>query len=193
MHINKLFWFPFFPLLIGLAIWGPNWLRRLALISVLGLLTLIPLVITTGVFRLLVDADLIVELHRWGGHGILLWAWPMTGIVLIFAIEQIIRELRWRRGIVLIVLQTATLAFALLASITGYLGPSHGPANTLALQRFQLFHFLVFPTLLTLVSIGSWLSLRSKPWRANPPSTTGKFKENQSWENENNGNPYQSP
>ena len=91
------------------------------------------------------------DLHKWLGHGLVIAAW--------FAIPFIIgvsTKTSFRRGVAKaigkVVLLLLMLLVVLLASFTGYMGPSHIAApNEQTATRFKVLHLFVLPSLIAIL------------------------------------------
>lgn len=120
--------------------------------------------------------------HRWGGHLLVIAVWLVAvSIALGPTIERAVRRRRWLIGLAQGTLGFAAVGLAILTALTGYLGPSHGPIDSMTLQRFRVLHLGVFPALLAVALAGWWkmsrvqdreLRPRATALRSDPPAPT---------------------
>ena len=103
----------------------------------------------------------VATTHRWLPHGLFIFIMAWSAIP--FAIGVTLTRSGGRpftaaaRTLGLLVL----LGVIFLASVTGYLGPSHGPVDAMTLRRFQVLHYAVWPSI-AIVLVAWWYhSLRS--------------------------------
>lgn len=123
--------------------------RRIAgllpIVAVGALCCLVP----TGVLR----NDRLADMHSWVGHALGSFLWLSVPFAIGWLLERDIRR-RPVRAIVRSLAPLSTLALGLLASATGYLGPTHSAAiSEETRNRFQVLHLFVLPTLLTLLLV----------------------------------------
>jgi hypothetical protein len=91
------------------------------------------------------DQELASSIHRWLSHSLFILTWntvPFTvGVALARSRGRPVATVRD------ILVPVAVLGIIFLASVTGYLGPSHRPIGPMTLNRFRVFHYGVFPSL----------------------------------------------
>ena len=125
-----------------LALRWPATARRIAwlLAAATGIFLL-----TLAVTGLVRPAGVTADIHKWTGHGLVIFIW----LAVPFTIGVVLRSVGQRRsGIAVKILALLALfGIALLASMTGYLGPSHGTGDLETLHRFNVLHQLVLPGL----------------------------------------------
>jgi hypothetical protein len=120
-------------------------------------------IITTGFLR---QPAWSRSIHLWLSHALLIGEWLILPPVIGITWARIRGRVR--------VAVASTLGFLgllgalLLASITGYLGPSNGPYDLLALRRFQFLHYGVMP-LLVMAIVGWWYASLAPERRPTAP------------------------
>jgi hypothetical protein len=83
-------------------------------------------------------------IHRWLPHYLFFLAWYAVPIAIgvTLARSRASPIVRAGRSLGLLLL----LGAIFVASVTGYLGPSHGPIDSMALNRFRVLHYGVCPS-----------------------------------------------
>jgi hypothetical protein len=118
--------------------------------------------VLTGYLRMMgmPTMGLNAETHRWTGHAIVIFLWlsmPFGGGVLL--------QKCFRRRTLIAVLQLVVLliipAIGLLASITGYLGPTYSPpVSEETHKRFEILHEYFLPGILVALLVEWWWFFR---------------------------------
>lgn len=106
-------------------------------------------------------SDLLAYVHRWTGHVLVILLW----ICVPFAVLALAIGKLWRfplttigQGFVLLL----AIPVMLLASFTGYLGPSYDPLmNEETRIRFLVLHCFILPALLTCLLVAWFFIFRS--------------------------------
>jgi hypothetical protein len=137
----------------------PELCRKYARAVAVVLLAFSCVQVATGILRSGRN-DAIGELHRWNGHIFLIAAWLFAPFAIGVLWQQ---KFRRRPGLAIAqsLLLMMVVAAVLLASFTGYLGPSY--TNMLAEEtrhRFRVLHFYVFPGAMAVLLLGWWWFLR---------------------------------
>jgi hypothetical protein len=146
-----------FPMILSAAVllsWRwPGVMRRVARsFAAVTIAALLCIIVTGWGHR----HELAAPIHRWLPHGLFILAWSAVP----FAVGVTMASLR--RPVVATVRAFALLALLgvlFLASVTGYLGPSRGPIDALRLQRFQVFHYWVLPSLAMALALAWYYGL----------------------------------
>jgi hypothetical protein len=114
--------------------------------------------VLTGLLRTTLQP---VELHRWSGHGLVIFLW--LGVPFASGVMWE-RYFRWPAlsAILQFVALLAVLAIGLLAAVTGYLGPTFHPISEEAGIRFAVLHKLFLPGILSALLLQWWWYFRPK-------------------------------
>jgi hypothetical protein len=145
-------WFPAIIAAAGLLSWRwPTAMRRLSL----GLAcTVGATLLCIAVSGLAHDSRPAATVHLWLSHGLLILAWnaiPLAiGVSLAGARARPVFAAGRALGLLFL------LGALFVASFTGYLGPSHGPIDALALTRFRVLHYGLFPALTIALVVAWW-------------------------------------
>jgi uncharacterized protein YhhL (DUF1145 family) len=119
--------------------------------------------ITCGVLGLIAvtgiawEPGAVASVHRWGSAAVIIFEWMVLPLAAGFALASPHRRPVGRALSVLMLM--ALLGTTLLASLTGYLGPSRGDVDPMTLRRFRILHYGVFPALT--VGLAVWWNLRA--------------------------------
>jgi hypothetical protein len=152
--------------LVGAATWSVREPRAALVIGrclVAALIGLFAVVLATGIVRAGGrGGDGVGWVHHGCGHLMPICAWSAIPIGAAAAIGRAIRIRRPLGAFARILAGLAVLGLSFLASITGYLGPTHGRREPMALNRFYVLHYGVFPGLLAIALAGWWLALRGR-------------------------------
>ena len=135
---------------------------RISVWVISGLLCLFCLEVLSGLARTVhVWGDVGHEIHRWGGHWLVLWGSLSLCVALAATIERGIRLRGWF-AIVHGLAGIAAVSLCWEAAFTGYLGPSNAdpPLDAETLLRFRVLHTVLLPALLAILSVWLWLILR---------------------------------
>ncbi len=118
----------------------PMRLTSRSLAAVNGLVLLI--IIATGWLH---RAGPVAMAHRWLPHALFILDWSAVPLAIgIVSAHPGRRPVATAARAVGLLILWATL---FLASITGYLGPSHGQTDSMSFRRFQVLHYGVWPVL----------------------------------------------
>jgi hypothetical protein len=95
----------------------------------------------------------VATVHRWLPHGLFMLDWSAIPLAIGVAAARPRRRpiATAARALGLLIL----LGTLFLASITGYLGPSRGPIDTMSFRRFQVLHYWVWPSV-AIVLVVRW-------------------------------------
>ena len=122
--------------------------RKSARLMSVFLATILVCIAVTGWFRPVGEAATI---HRWAGHALVLAAWLFVPFAVGVALQHHIHQ-RPIGAIAQVLALLLLLGLTLLASFTGYLGPSHADQLTQETRnRFHVLHLFVLPGLVAVL------------------------------------------
>lgn len=138
--------FALLPALLAMGWWASRRHPRIARLGAWGTAlcfkVCLGILVVTGCFHGQPD---MAWVHRWGAHAMVILAWLTIPLAAGILLAQ---DLRLRPVAALWWCVVAFLLFAMLvlASLTGYLGPTtQGPLDADTLRRFRTLHFAVLP------------------------------------------------
>jgi cytochrome bd-type quinol oxidase subunit 2 len=133
----------------------PEATRRVARgMAALALVTL-ALLVVTGLMR---PRGTESEIHRWGAHLFVMFLSMGLAFSWGVLLQSQLRSRPWATSLRSLAL-FACAVVAMLASVTGYLGPGHDPtAAEESHNRFVVLHAFMLPTVLGLLLVAWWRS-----------------------------------
>lgn len=129
----------------------PEWVRKVCRFLAFVVFCQLFAIALTGIFR-----EGTVEMHKWIGHGLQITVWLSVPI----CIGSTLQRNSARRKISAVCqtfLLLGVLGAALLAALTGYLGPSHREnISEESLNRFVILHQIALPAAMATLCL-AWL------------------------------------
>lgn len=152
-----------FPMMIAVGWIASRYERELArqLGQAIALATLAvqATVLGSGIFR----SEATPDFHRWSGQGMLILVWVGVPLAIGVVAQRGIRT-RPVPTVMQIACLLLLLGFTFSANLTGYLGPSSGAMRSEYLEetknRFVVLHQIFLPTIIVVLLISWWASLR---------------------------------
>lgn len=174
-------------------------LRRFTHWAIAGILAVCVALSATGLLKVISPAPnprstpAVDSIHRWVGVALPNIIGGLAPLCIAVGVRWLMMPGKRWHGALQIAASLGVFALSFLASLTGYLGPSHVHYNALlryreeTFNRFQVLHVVVLPSMLTCL-LAAWLVV---PWwsrhRARRRDELGGTS------TEESGNPYQSP
>jgi hypothetical protein len=139
-----------FAVILPVAIYAPAMVRRVVEGIIWLYAALVGLEVISGIARGITDWASLGSFHRWTAHLLVVLCWTVVAASLAFLTTHLRRHLR--ASVIFCFLSFIALAFAILASFTGYLAPFK--PGTLAETRVRFFwlHELVSPCALAAIA-----------------------------------------
>jgi cytochrome bd-type quinol oxidase subunit 2 len=135
--------------------WSTIARRAVRILSIISAAIFLVLV-TTGLARRSQPAASSV--HKWSGHALVIAVWCFVPFSVAVGLQS---NFRWRPGLAIAqtIVLLSLLCVVLLASFTGYLGPSYNASvSEETRNRFTVLHQFALPTLVaTLLTASYWL------------------------------------
>lgn len=170
--MNNAVWFACIPIIVVAAAvaltWGwPGAMRTVSrCLAVASSIALLGIMATGWLHR----PGLIAQTHRWLPHALIILdfnAIPLAiGVTSVYPRGHPLAAVARALGLL------ALLGIILLASFTGYLGPSNGGIDPMTFRRFQVLHYWVLPSVAIVLVI--WWYRSSRPGRKTSPRDATK-------------------